>query len=271
MSPDLSGFVAVEGGQLYYEVTGTGHPLLLIHAGVADLRMWDTQVAALADQYRVIRYDTRGFGRTTSENVSFSNRQDIVDLLNHLGVTTTYVMGLSRGGMIALDFTLEYPDLVAGLIVVAGGMSGFEWEPTPAEIAQFDLMETAEKRKDFAKLTAMEVRMWVDGPSQPEGRAATVVRENVCAMIAKNYQNHTEELEPRGLEPPAFGRLAEVGVPVLVIIGGLDVSDTIAAMHALAAGVPNGREVVFPDTAHMVNMEQPERFNAVVRDFLANI
>src|SRR5262249_13492382 len=114
----LNGFAEVEGGQLYYETAGTGHPLTLIHAGVADGRMWDDQFLTFAQHYRVIRYDARGFGRSRTESVSFSNRRDLYDLLRHLGVEKTYVMGVSRGGQIATDFTLERPEMVDALIPV---------------------------------------------------------------------------------------------------------------------------------------------------------
>src|SRR5579883_2650659 len=129
-----TGYVDVEGGKLYYEVAGTGHPFVLIHAGVADHHMWDDQFPVFAQRYRVIRYDTREFGLTTSENVSYSNRQDLYDLLRHLGVEKTYVMGCSLGGQIAVDFTLEHPDMVDALIVVGGGISGHEEPVTEAEM-----------------------------------------------------------------------------------------------------------------------------------------
>ena len=112
-------------GRLAYEVEGEGHPLTLIHAGLAHLRMWDEQVPAFAERYRVIRYDTRGFGRTTTDDVEFSNRDDLRALLDHLGVERTHLLGLSRGAQIALDFTLESPERVSSLVWVAGGVGGF--------------------------------------------------------------------------------------------------------------------------------------------------
>src|SRR5688500_18397204 len=97
-----SGFLDVPGGRPYYEVDGEGHPLTLVHAGIANLRMWDDQVPAFAERYRVIRYDTRGFGRTETEDVSFSNRADLAALLDHLEAPSTYLVGASRSGQIAL-------------------------------------------------------------------------------------------------------------------------------------------------------------------------
>src|SRR5689334_7098242 len=92
------GYLDVEGGRLYYEVAGQGHPLALIHAGVADMTMWDEQMDAFAERHRAIRYDTLGFGRTTTDDVAFSNRQDLSELFRHLGVDRSYVLGISRGG-----------------------------------------------------------------------------------------------------------------------------------------------------------------------------
>jgi len=116
----LNGFTDVPAGRLYYEVEGEGPPLTLVHAGVAHLRMWDLQAADWAERYRVIRYDTRGFGRTQCEDVPYSNRADLAALLDHLGVSRTHLLGASRGGTIAIDFTLEHPARVASLIAVAG-------------------------------------------------------------------------------------------------------------------------------------------------------
>lgn len=264
-----TGFVEVEGGQLYYETAGAGQPLVLVHAGVADCRMWDEQANAFAQHYRVIRYDTRGFGKTTSQDVSFSNRQDIVDLLRHLGIERAAILGLSRGGQIAIDFTLEHPEMVTALIAVAAGVSGFEGPATDAEKQLFAEYERLETAKDYDALTEFEVRVWADGPGQPAGRAASSVRERLREMIANNYRlHHHEQTQPRVLEPPAVDRLGEIHVPTLVIWGDLDFSDVGAAMGLLAERVSGAQQVIFPGVAHMVNMEEPVRFNTVVLDFL---
>jgi len=268
-----SGYVDVEGGQIYYEVAGEGHPLVLIHAGVAHLDMWNYQWEAFTQRYRCIRYDTRGFGRskTDSEEVSFSNRQDLYDLLKHLGVDKTYVMGVSRGGQIATDFTLERPEMVDALIPVAAGLSGHDGGASEADIALFNEAEKLWEAKDFEKLADMEVRMWADGPGQPEGRAAQYVREHLREMILFNYTNQAIEGKPRVLDPPAAGRLSEIKVPTLVIVGNLDFSDVTSAADALAEGIPGAKKVVIPGTAHMINMEQPEEFTRIVLDFLGSL
>ena len=267
-----TGFVEVEGGQLYYETAGTGPALVLIHAGVADCRMWDEQVKVLSQHYRVIRYDTRGFGKTTSQDVSFSNRQDIVDLLKHLGIERTAILGNSRGGQIALDFTLEHPERVTALIPVAGGVGGYEAPATDAEKLLFAEYERLEEQKDYEMLTEFEVGVWGDGPGQPVGRADARVREQLREMIANNYRlHHQEDLKPHVLEPPAVGRLAEIHVPTLVMWGNLDFTEVGATAKLLLEHVSGAQEAFFPGVAHMISLEQPERFNAVVLDFLAYI
>jgi pimeloyl-ACP methyl ester carboxylesterase len=271
-----TGFLDVPGGQLYYEVAGTGHPLVFIHAGVADNRMWDEQFVPFAERYRVIRYDTRGFGKTRTEGVEFSNRQDLYDLLTHLGVETAYVIGLSRGGQIAVDFTVEHPEMVAALIPAAAGLSGYDQplgdsDAVQQEAALFTRMEELWEKGAHDELQELEVHAWVDGPRQPVGRAASDVRERVREMNAGAYNRGEPEPKPQPLDPPAAGRLHEIAVPTLVLIGDLDELATQAMAEYMAQHIPGARKVVFPGAAHMVNMEQPERFNEVVLEFLDRV
>ena len=272
LSQFSSGYAPVENGELYYEVAGHGHPLLLIHAGVADRRMWDDQFAVFAEAFRVIRYDTRGYGLSRTEAASFSNRQDVADLLRHVGVERTHVIGVSRGGQIAVDFTLEYPAMVSALIPTAAGLNGYEEQPDEAEAAlnrMFEEMEAAWEAKAWERLVDMEVQVWVDGAGQSAGRAPAAVREKVRAMCLSNYRSQTVEPSPRPLDPPAFGRLGEITAPTLVLIGDLDVPACVRIADRLTQGIPGARKVLFPGVAHMIPMEAPEAFNREVLAFLA--
>ena len=266
-----TGYLAVDGVRLHYEVQGEGHPLVLIHAGIADLRMWDEQVAAFADQYRVIRYDTRGYGRTETEDVPFSNRADLAALLDYLGASSAYLLGASRGGMIALDFTLERPERVDALIVAAGGIGGYETQASAEEKAFGEEAERAWEAREWEHLSDMETAYWVDGPGQSSDRVDPAIRERVHDWILSNYRAEKAEGQPQRLDPPATGRLAEIRVPVMVLIGDLDDASTQESCRRLAAEVPNGRLETFNGVAHMINLEQPERFNRVVLEFLAEV
>jgi pimeloyl-ACP methyl ester carboxylesterase len=264
-----AGILDTAGARIYYEVEGSGEPLLMIHAGVANLRMWDDQVAALRGAYRVIRYDTRGFGRTETDAVTFSNRADIAAVLDHLGESSAHVVGLSRGGMIALDFAIEFPDRVRSLVVAAGGIGGYE---SPDEVDESTWVEPEKyvEARDWDAIADWETAYWADGPGQPTDRVDPSVRARVHDWILTNYRAEKEEGVPRPLTPPAIERLGELRAPLLVIVGTIDDSGTRESCRHLAATVPGARLEVFEGAAHMLNLEQPERFNRLLREFLGS-
>jgi 3-oxoadipate enol-lactonase len=192
---EKSGFIPVNGGRLYYEEAGEGHPLVLLHAGVANLRQWDPHVPAFAEQYRVIRYDTRGWGRSESEHVEFSNHGDLEQALDHLGVEATHLLGTSRSASIALNFAVTHPERVTRLIEVAGGGVG---EPDlPAEaLAPSEALDKATEEaleaKDWKRLADLETAFWGDGPGQPEGRLNASARAAMHDWIFTTYAAEKE-------------------------------------------------------------------------------
>lgn len=266
-----SGVVEVPGARIAYEIGGDGPAVVLVHAGIADMRMWDEQVAALRPRYRALRYDCRGFGRTVTEDVPFTNRADLIALLDHFGIARAALVGCSRGAAIALDAAIDHPDRVAALVWVCGGVNGHRPPDAifdPAEIALFESMAAAEAEADWERVADLDVRLWVDGPLQPAGRAAPEVRERVRAMALNNYLTVTAFGQPQPMDPPAAQRLHELRAPALAIVGDLDPASTADAATLLTHAVPGMRVVHFPDAAHMPSMEQPERFNALLLEFL---
>jgi 3-oxoadipate enol-lactonase len=262
--PDAErGFLETSGARIRYEVAGSGEAVVLVHAGVANLRMWDAEAEALGDTYRVIRYDTRGYGETETEAVEFSDRADLAALLDHLSEPSAHVVGLSRGGAIALDFALEHPDRVRSLVVAAGGVGGYEpEEQSPA--GTWDEAEKMWEAKDWEGLAEWETAFWADGPRQPADRVPHV-RARVHAWILENYRAEKEEGKPQTLDPPANERLDELRAPLLVLLGTLDEPETNASMRHLAASVPGARLEEL-EAAHMLNLEHPERFAALLRE-----
>jgi pimeloyl-ACP methyl ester carboxylesterase len=268
----VSGTLEAEGGPLYYEVAGpeNAHALLLVHAGVADCRMWDDQMDSFTARYRVIRYDTRGYGRTPAGDRDYSNRQDIFDLLTHLGVSKTYILGVSRGGHIAIDFTLEHPEMVDALIAVNAGIGGYEGSPPDAGLMKtIGRMEELYEKKDFSELAEMETALWAVGPRRTREQVdpgfvarAHALNPNLRADVSEGSG------QPVVLDPPAAGRLDQIRVPLLVIVGDEDLPGVIEAMDYLAGHVAGARKVVIHGAAHMANMEKPEEFNREVRGFL---
>jgi 3-oxoadipate enol-lactonase len=274
-----TGFAEVNGTTLYYEVAGTGHPLTLIHGGLVDRRLWDDQFDVFAQRYQVIRYDIRGFGDSgliKAEAGPYSFEKDLHDLLQFLGVEKTYVLGLSMGGAIAIDFTLMYPDMVDALVPVAMGLSGFrpaEEEFTEEEKASWAGVDEALKKGDVQRAVELTLRTWTDGPVRKPDQVDSTVREKVRAMTTRNYErpDDQEAVEPQALEPPAISRLAEIHVPTLIVVGDQDVRTILTIADILEKGIAGARKVIIPGTAHHLNMEKPREFNQAVLDFLDSL
>jgi 3-oxoadipate enol-lactonase len=267
-------FVAVPGGRLH--TLDAGDPsdpaILLLHAAVADLRAWDEVVPPLADAgYRVVRYDARGFGESTTEDVDYSTRADALAVLDVLGIGRAAFVGNSRGGQIAFDTAIEFPERVVAVVGVGAGLGGFEGEPTPEELAVFeegDALESAEEI-DVDALVDLETRVWLDGIGQPESRLPAAIRERFRAMDAAIYAPVRVTGRHISLEPSAGNRLADLRCPVLAIAGAFDVSDVAQTARHLEANAPDARALIMPGVAHMIGMEVPGQLAALIVDFLA--
>jgi pimeloyl-ACP methyl ester carboxylesterase len=264
--------VAVPGGRLLVVDEGAGPTIVLLHAGVADLRAWDAVVPPLvAAGYRVVRYDTRGYGGSTTEDVDHSHQADLVAVLDASGIERAALVGNSRGGMTAFDTAIEFPERVVAVVGVGAGLGGFDGGSTPAEAEINDAYRRVDTADPFDAdaLTDFEVRVWLDGPGQPADRVPATVRETFRAMARPLNEPDRVRGRAIGLDPPANDRIAELRCPVLVIAGGLDFSEVAATARHLEANAPNARAVVWPDVAHMVGMEAPERLAAAIVAFLA--
>ena len=268
-----TGYANINGAKLYYEIAGEGHPLTLIHGGLVDRRLWDDQFDAFAQHYRTIRYDIRGFGNSSVPTDSdFTMVDDLYHLLKFLGIEKTYLMGLSLGGHIAIDFTLAHPEMVDALIPVGAGVSGFEW-PGNEETQKLEAaIDAALKAGDFERVVEIENRIWTDGPNRTPDSVDPTVRARVRDMNLHNYSLQTENTpSPHPQEQPALPRLSEIHAPTLVIIGDEDVVPIQELAETLATSIPSAKKAVIHNTAHHSNMEQPEQFNRIVLDFLTSL
>jgi 3-oxoadipate enol-lactonase len=262
----------VPGGRLLVVDEGAGPPIVLLHAAIADLRAWDALVPPLAAAgYRVVRYDTRGFGESTTEDVEFSHGADMLAVMDALGMERAVLVGSSRGGMTAFDTAIESPARVVAVVGVGAGIGGFDGGSTPDEAAIFDEQERIDAAEpyDAAALTDFEVRMCVDGPRQSPDRVAAAIRDAVFEMdLPLNDAGRIRGRAVR-LDPPANDRLAELTCPVLAVAGMLDFTAVVATARRLETGAPNARALVWPDVAHMIGMEVPDRLAGAIVEFLA--
>jgi pimeloyl-ACP methyl ester carboxylesterase len=261
-----AGFADLKGTRFYYEIAGEGHPLVLVHAGIADSGMWDRQFQAFARRFRVIRYDRRGFGRTQLTAGPYSHHDDLYNLLRHLKIERAILVGCSQGGKTVMDFTLEHKHMTTALVLVASALGGFEF--VGEQPRQWKELERADEAGDIERVNELELQIWVDGPQRTPQQVDSSLRERVREMnrIALSAPQDLSLEQP--LEPPAIERLNEINVPTLVLAGNLDTPKTLAAARVLAEEISGAQSVVIEGTAHLPNMERPEEFNHHVLSFL---
>jgi pimeloyl-ACP methyl ester carboxylesterase len=254
--------VEVEGGRLWCERAGEGEPVVLIHDGVVHAVGWDDVLPALASQFEVIRYDRRGYGRSTAPQSPFSPLADLEAVVRHAGIAKAHLVGSSSGGGLAIDFALAHPEKVASLTLVGAVVSGFPYtrhmQGRGGHLTQKASTDPAEKRRYWSTVDPYFVA--------PESKAT---HERVAAILEASPQNLDPARErfskPR---PPALARLATIRVPALVLVGEHDIPDVHTHAGAIAAGIPNARRDVIAESGHVPYMEQPADFTTLVVGFL---
>lgn len=248
---------------------GTGsNTIVLLHDGLLDSRVWDEQIETFARYHTVIRYDRRGYGRSEAPSTKFSDSEDLRHLFRFLGVRSAHLIGMSNGGRVALDFTLEHSDMVDSLVLVGSSLGGYEFsEEVRNKVA---LTLTAVRAGEIPKA----MRLWLEDPYW-----APTIGENVRTRDKLMPILEESLLQLRSvsvgkflirLSPPAIERLSEIRVPTLVIIGEWDSPDNQEIANLLHEGIHDSSKEVIEGAGHMVNIEKPQRFNRIVLDFLSS-
>jgi 3-oxoadipate enol-lactonase len=269
LHPPGESIVEVPGGRLFVTSGGEGPAIVLLHAGIVDSRAWDPLVPHLVSAgFRAIRYDRRGFGRSETDDVAFSNRADLVAVLDALEIDRACLVGNSQGGQIAADTAIEFPGRVSSLVLVSANIGGYEPEPTPQEAALFAEMERLEASGDPDAAIDFHIRAWVDGPGQPTDRVPAALREAVRTMGRPLGVPGLVTGRPIPLLPRAADRLDALTLPILAVVGELDVSDLWATAQHLIECCPNVRAVKLPHVAHLIGMEVPSVLAYLITDFL---
>lgn len=266
-----SGYVDVDGGQLYYESAGRGDPVILIHGGYLDARMWDGQFEAFARDHRVIRYDVRAHGRSHADARAFADHEDLHRLMMALEVPQATLIGLSMGGVIAIDFALAYPEMTRALVLVGPGVSGFPFTEDPGTQEWIAALTAAFESGGLPEASEVFTRYWCDGPTRSPDDVDPAVRSKVLDMLAGSGPRWSIWQQARQLEPPAYGRLGEIRAPTLVILGSIDMPVIGQVVDLIAERVPGARKEVIEGVAHMVNMERPDEFDRLVQEFLGEL
>lgn len=267
-----SGFVTVDGARIYYEMAGEGTPFVMIHAGVADSRQWNNEFEFFGQDYQVVRYDLRGYGKSEPVAGEFNHMDDLVALLNTLELHEPFIMmGCSMGGGLAMDFTLTHPSRVRALIMVGSAPSGLELD-VPA-LAKFAEAEKAYEAGDLDLLAELETQIWFDGRDRTPEQVDQAMRKLAYEMNRNALSLEARQLGKRlpNTAVQAFDRLSNLKQPVLVIVGSQDTPYILAAADYMLEKLPLARMVRIDNAAHLPNMEHPHQFQTLVMEFLAGL
>jgi len=247
---------------LYYEASGSGDPVVLVHAFSVDRRMWAPQIAALERRFRVIRYDQRAHGNSAAPADPYAPHEDLASVLDALGVQRAALVGLSAGATLAIDFAIAHPDRVTRLVLASPGLNGYVPSPPLTWTAPVFQAAGAGDAESAAKL-------WAETPIMATHGSA-VTAATVKSLVMSNVRLWTYRTNPaRPLTPPAIARLGEIKSPTLVILGDRDLPHIKETAGLLVAGVGGARLITVPGAGHLVNLDAPDAFNNAVEGFLA--
>jgi pimeloyl-ACP methyl ester carboxylesterase len=259
-----------DGAHLAFEDVGEGPAVLLVHPGLWDMRTWDPQIDPFVGAgFRVIRYDLRGYGRSSrTTDAPYSHVADLVALLDHLGVDRAALVGCSIGGEIVIDAAVTHPERAWALVPVAAGAGGLE--PLAEEIDwwedAFAGVEEAVEAGDLVTARDLQLRIWA--PLGTDDDAGSAIRRIAFDNIHELTMDESGIVE---IDPPAAHRLQDIDVPTLVIKAELDPSFLRRAGDVVAAGIPGARELQIDAADHVVNLRRPAAFDDAVLPFLLEV
>lgn len=259
-----SGYIKVDDGKLYYEITGQGdETIVLIHDGLVHGAIWDNQFSTFSEKYRVVRYDRRGYGRSPQPESPYSNIEDLNQVFNFLKIDKAILIGMSAGGGLVIDFTLAYPEKVSKIILVGAVVGGFSYSDhfltRGGRLSATDYANPDKLLEYFVKEDPYEI-----APQNKE------IKEKLWTLMQKFPQNidfAKNQLEVRP-EPTALDALSEIQVPALIVVGEFDIPDVFVHAGAIESGIPNAQKVIINNAGHLVPFEQPDAFNEQVILFL---
>jgi pimeloyl-ACP methyl ester carboxylesterase len=188
----------------------------------------------------------------------------LCQLLKFLSIERADMMGCSLGGRVIIDLALAYPAMVNSLISIGSGLGGYRFEGEDFTRYVEQIM-AARKQEDDEREIELKLQFWVDGRARTPEQVAPLVRERARQMLVGRPGIRGEG---RPLEPNAIGRLAEMDVPILIIVGDRDEANVAAIAEFLASNIRGAQKAIIPNTAHLPNMEEPDQFNHLVLGFL---
>jgi len=254
-----TGYILVDGGKLFYESAGKGTNIVLLHDGMVNNRIWDEQFPLLTKTYRVVRYDRRGYGKSSDPETKFSNINDLNQLFIQLKIDKAIIFGMSSGGRLAIDFTLTHPEKVTGLVLVGAVVSGFGYTShMNTRGGHFD----PQKMTDPAKVNEYFIK---DDPYEIYSEN-TAAKDKVMKLLPFLARQNSVPTQPAS--KVAVRSLSEIKVPALILVGEYDIPDVHAHAGVINAGIANSKREIIPQSGHLIPIEQPALFNEAIIAFL---
>ena len=256
----------INGIEASYELHGKeGAPwLVLSHSLACSVRMWDPQIAALKDRYRILAYDTRGHGASEAPKGAYTLEMladDLQALLDHVGAKNPHYCGLSMGGMIGQTFALKYPGVFRTLML-ADTSSGFPAQVWPLWQERIRIAE----EKGMAPLVQPTLERWfTEAFRQSHPQPVAGIAKLIASTPVAGYVGCCHAIPKINLT----ARLKEIKAPILVICGDKDPGTPPAMSEAIRDNAPGSKLVMIPDAAHLSNLEQPAAFTKAMQDFIA--
>ena len=249
-------FADVDRGRLAYERAGAGPPVVFLHGLAQSRDVWTGVARFLAPSFDTIRLDLRGHGAASEPQEPFAHHDDVARVLDDLGLARAHVVGLSMGGAVSVDLALAHPSRVSSLALVDSALEGHPWSKEWID-AFHAVRRIGRERGPLAARDA-----WAELPLFGGVGRDLLARDPGTRWVAPHLA--------RPLEPKAFGRLPEIRVPALVVVGERDAPDFHAIARALAAGIPGARAVTLPGVGHLSPLEAPGLLADTLREFLSH-
>lgn len=250
-----SGYIEIPRGKIYYEESGEGIPIVFLHGYALDNRIWDYQFKFFSRSYRAVRYDLRGFGKSSLPTEGkYSHHEDLLFIVNSLNITKSIIIGLSLGGAIAINYCLVNPHRVSRLILIDSDIGGYK------KISHSKIYESVESGR----------KQWYSNPLIARALGKRSITKKLKQII-DDYSGwhwlHKDSFK-EDITPKAIDRLSDINAPTLIVVGEKDEKYFLDAAKELFKRIPSSQLKVLKGVGHLSSMEAPLRLNRIIDHYL---
>ena len=270
----ISGFAEVNGTSLYYEVAGSGEPIVFVHGNFGDNRHWDQQFEPLSKSFKILRYDVRGYGRSAlpKSDEAYFDTKDLKSLLEYLNIKKAHLCGVSMGSGIIVDFALEYPEMCLSIIPTGPWAIGFgegDYKSAAADSLFAVMGKTGIIAKEKGSKEATEYFWKGNNVMAPTANKSISTLDSLLQLGQEySYWGFLNQNKRSFISPPAIGRLSQIEIPTLIVTAEYDVEACVEIANLMQKDIKGSIKVSINGAGHLMNMDKPEEFNKLISDFI---